>query len=295
MVVKGELGLMPLVRNKAFAPRSGIVERADLRLTQGDPDPPWTAKIRQRVEDIAEQFEAKAHEPTTYQELQSLAGPIRKWSSQLSSLAIVDELLGAPAEPNSGRDAAVFTAAVIVYERRAAPYFDRLVRLASVGRPVRGAAMWRLLRAIKRLVPDIEPTDARREMLLATLANCARCYDSRPGERFRGHDIVRMIRDIARLRRTGLQNRLADIFSAEQLRDLAAADAQPKVPTKAPPEGRAPPIRLPLSGDVHQTIILPGSSFLTSDPPSINPYSATAEIPTQLTRRRNKRAIESRK
>jgi hypothetical protein len=117
---------------------------------------------------------------------------------------------------------------MIVHERRAEKFLDRLVALASAGKPVRSAAMWRILKAIRRLVRETELSEERRQRLLQALTNCARKYDSDPGRRFVEQDILSLVRDIAKLRGARLSKQLGEIFDLDQLRELSeVAPAKP--------------------------------------------------------------------
>jgi len=209
IVVSGVLGNIKLARNKAFL------------ATRPDEDAEWIARIRQQTAAIGERFADKVHESVDRDELQLLARPIRKWGLKLSRLGLVEELFDTPRDPRADRDAAVFVAALIVHERRAEKFLDRLVALASAGKPVRSAAMWRILKAIRRLVRETELSEERRQRLLQALTNCARKYDSDPGKRFVEQDILSLVRDIAKLRGARLSKQLGEIFDLDQLRELS--------------------------------------------------------------------------
>jgi endonuclease G, mitochondrial len=154
--------------------------------------------------------------------LQRLASPIATAGKSLTNLSIVDELL---AVSGVQRDASIFAAAVIIYERREDDYFDRLLAIAADG-GLRGAPMWRVLRAIKRLCGRVELSTKRREALVAALSNCARNYDTIDHQRFQTRDIVLLVAQTVSLKRLKLDLSRDGIFSAEQMAQWENARAR---------------------------------------------------------------------
>ncbi len=259
IVASGTMGQLPIARNKAVAVTRDTVWRAGYP----NEDAEWIAQIREHTARIAGRFAATPHAPMNTNELQSLAGPIRKWAVKLSRLEFVEELLNPPEASGANRDAAVFAGSVIAYEKRAGRFVDQLMELAGEGHTVRGCAIWRVLRAIKRLRPEIELSPERQERLLRALINCARHYDSKPGSRFSKGDVVSLVRDIAKRRDTGLTAHLGQIFNADQLRELTAATAQrPGLAAAPAPDHRQATIpQSVLSSGGQTTGSTPGSSL----------------------------------
>ena len=171
---------------------------------------------------VAAAFRKHEHQAMTLSALQALARPIEREAVRLTHLGIVDELLGRDGDEVE-RDAAVFTAAVIIYKRQELQFLPRLLTLASDGHSVRGAVMWRILRAVRRLAPQGPMNDGLRSEVRNALANCARNYDSPAGLRFQGRDIVLMIAQTAALRVLKLDLVRDGIFSPEQMAEWEKA------------------------------------------------------------------------
>jgi hypothetical protein len=98
--------------------------------------------------------------------LQNLATPVGVFSPTLTSVAVVDELL---AERD---DAALFWAAIVIYVRRESRYTSDLVE--AFGPHVRDAALWRMLRALRRILSTRSLTPATRDVLVNRLLTIAR-------------------------------------------------------------------------------------------------------------------------
>ncbi len=174
------------------------------------------ARIRAGVAQIATRFEQPRLD---YNTLKRVAAPLAKEGRRLTSTAIVAELLRV-SQPAIDRDASVFAAAVMIHARGETSFLDDLIDIAGHdGRTLRGAAMWRVLRAIHKVAGDTPLSDLQRSRLNTALATCARNYDSRPGERFKTWDIVRMIYDIAKTKKYRLAS-VDEIFSPSQTREL---------------------------------------------------------------------------
>ncbi len=173
------------------------------------------SNLRKTEKRVASAFRKHQHKPMTLSALQGLARPIERDAVRLTHLGIIEELLNRKGE-DTDRDAALFTAAVVIYKRQELQFLPRLLAIASDGRPVRGSVMWRILRAIKRLAPQSRMTDALRRAVLDALASCARNYDSPPGDRFKDNDIVLMIAQTAALRGLKIDLVRDGVFSPEQ-------------------------------------------------------------------------------
>jgi hypothetical protein len=173
--------------------------------------------IRKAAAELSKVFAAHpTGVPTT--KLQRLATPIAAAGKPLTNLGIVDELLETTGRK---RDAAVFAAAVIIYERREEDFFDRLVTIGADGKQLRGAPMWRVLRAIKRLSSRVDITPERRQQLIQALRNCARNYDTKFQSRFQTRDIILLVAQTASLKRLNIDVERDNIFSPDQLAEWA--------------------------------------------------------------------------
>jgi hypothetical protein len=217
---------LPLFPNRAPRPKG----EADLEPVEN------LRRIEAKVGEAFRKHQERAMPPSA---LQALARPIERAAVQLTRLEIVDELLDRVGDPVE-RDAAAFIAAVIIYKRQERRFLPRLLALASDGHPVRGAVMWRVLRAIKRVAPQGPVDSMLRTALREALVNCASAYDSPAGLRFQGRDIVLLIAQTAALGR--LKLRLEEIFSAEQMAEWERARSASgrAVARSAPsPESRA--------------------------------------------------------
>jgi len=169
--------------------------------------------IRRQMAVIAEVYGAA--DGLDYNRLKDLALPLKLNAVRLRETKIVREFLSMRGD-FAVKSAAVFCAGVIVEARLADQYFDSLLGIATDGRLVRGSAMWRVLRAIRRLGSVVSPTSVQRDAMIAALKNCARCYDSEPGKRFVTLDILRQIDSILGVKRFNLRGREAEIFTSEQ-------------------------------------------------------------------------------
>jgi hypothetical protein len=98
--------------------------------------------------------------------LQNLAKPVGVCSATLTSVAVVDALLA------EGDDAALFCAAIVIYVRRESRYASDLVE--ALGPHVRDAALWRILRALRRILSTRSLAPATRAVLLNRLLTIAR-------------------------------------------------------------------------------------------------------------------------
>jgi hypothetical protein len=102
--------------------------------------------------------------------------------------------------------------------------------------------MWRILRAIKRLVPQAPITDELRSAVRKALANCARHYDSPAGDRFKGRDIVLLIAQTAARRVLGIDLSRDGIFTPEQAAEWESAKGAHTRKVEPPaPAPTAPP------------------------------------------------------
>jgi hypothetical protein len=98
--------------------------------------------------------------------LQTQAKPIGICSPTLTSVAVVDEIL------TEGDDAALFCAAIIIYVRRESRYVFGLIE--ALGPHVRDEALWRILRALRRIVGARSLPSETRDVLLYRLLAIAR-------------------------------------------------------------------------------------------------------------------------
>jgi len=169
-------------------------------------------------------------------QLQRLAAPLKDYARRLESFGVIDELLAQEPDPVA-RDAGVFSAAVILHERMPEGYFDRLVEILSET-GLRGAATWRVLRAIRRYLGDTELTAAQKAALIAGLRSCASAHDEPAGQRFQSGGLLRLVYDIAKHHRLKPDCKLDDIFSKSQLLDLKGK--RDKSARKARDKERAP-------------------------------------------------------
>lgn len=182
----------------------------------------WIDRIVAQTDRVEDQY--KGNHQLSYQTLENLARPLSRYGKKVTGFEFVEDLLNRTGDA-SHLSAGVFVGATLVYNELRSEYFDRLVDIAAEGmKPLlRGSAMWRVLRAIKRLIPDADLDDNdRRARLRTALRRCAEHYDSRPGERFTTNDVVRMIYDIAQLKKVDIDVGTDEIFSAAQLAELEA-------------------------------------------------------------------------
>lgn len=210
---------LPLFPNPArpagiVTPRTDAPVERHPGLGPGAADLQLFGNLRDIEKKVASAFRKHQQQALSPSALQALARPIERHAVRLTHLGIVEELLGRDGDPVE-RDAAIFTAAVIIYKRQERQFLPPLLDLASEGHPVRGAVMWRVLRAIKRLAPQGPLDTGLHAALRKALTNCARAYDSPAGLRFQGRDIVLLIAQTAALSRLKLD--LEEIFSAEQI------------------------------------------------------------------------------
>lgn len=179
--------------------------------------------IRAEAEKISAIFRKSDFVPPRI--LQGLARPIEFPAVKLSDLGIIDELLDKNGE-SWEKDAAIFTAAVIIYKKQEEQYFDRLVEIASDGRTVRGATMWRVLRAVKKLSARVDVTESRRSAIVRALISCACHYDSPAGQRFDTRTVILMVAQTAILRRLKIDLRSDRVFSDEQAKEWERFEAE---------------------------------------------------------------------
>jgi len=129
---------------------------------------------------------------------------------------------------------------------------------------VRSAAMWRILKAIRRLVLETELSEERRQRLLQALTNCARKYDSDPGKRFVEQDILSLVRDIAKLRGARLSKQLGEIFDLDQLRELSEVPPRSRRGLATTPPESLPAAVPQLAGAPGPETSVPGLGSLLS-------------------------------
>jgi hypothetical protein len=137
--------------------------------------------------------------------LQKLAKPIAIHAPTLTSLAVVDDLL------RVGDDAALFSATVVIHTRREISYASALI--GALGPHVRDAALWSMLRALRRVFRSGKPQGE----LLARLAKNLRAITQDPE---RAHKVqfepnAVFGRVLSLVEQLGMAPR--DVFSAEQL------------------------------------------------------------------------------
>jgi hypothetical protein len=191
----------------------------------------WIDRIMAQTDKVEDKY--RNNRQLSYKTLESLATPLSRAGKKAESFEFVEELLNRTGDP-AHVSAGVFVGATLIYNQLRSEYYDQLVELATTQmKPLlRGSAMWRVLRAIKRLIPDADLDESdRRNRLKTALRSCAEHYDSPPGERFTTNDVVRMIYDIAQMEKVALDVREHEIFDAAQLAELEAwlapRDARP--------------------------------------------------------------------
>lgn len=166
-------------------------------------------------------------------ELQRLALPLKRCARDLTDFGIIDQLLS-----NFGnqatRDAAVFSAAVILYERTPKTHFNQLLGIVMEPGPLRGACIWRLLRAVRRYLVDTDLSEQQRIGLIEALHRYAQTHDQKPGKRFDNERVLSLVYDISKHKRMKLDKRLDTIFSPDQLAELAAIVAKRRPIATAP-------------------------------------------------------------
>jgi hypothetical protein len=219
--------------------------------------------IRKATGELGRVFSAHPKTGVPPAKLQHLAKPIAAAARSLTNLAIVDELLDVTGDQ---RNAAIFAAAVIIYQRAEHDYFDRLVAVATDGRKLRGAPMWRVLRAIKRLCSGVKIDGNRRQALVAAMRNLASNYDTTMHERFKARDIVLLVAQTASLKALKIDLERDKIFSAPQLADWARFETKDR-PALQPLPVAVPTVTAVFSAQAE----IPRSD---GDPPFTKPMSA---------------------
>ena len=188
-----------------------------VKATPHNPDTEWIEKIRSQTDKVESAY--RENQQLTYARLQSLAKPFGIYGKRINSFEIVDELLSREGDV-SHVSAGVFAASVVVYSERKLPYLDPLLRVIGREEKIRGSSIWRALRAIKRLLAEVELSQDARDRLIMGLRLCARLYDSPSGERFQTNDVLRLIRDISVHRKVKADLAGDGILDAEQLLEM---------------------------------------------------------------------------
>jgi hypothetical protein len=267
VIARNPLVRAPVVPSEAPA-SDGAVERAILDAT---------ARVEARFS-AAPELNPK--------ELPRLATPIRRSARELISFSIVDELL-ARSEQGAAGDAAVFAAAIILDERTPAACFEKLLSAIIAARNPRGAALWHLLRTLRRYLPlpFASFSNQQRANLTSALACHVRAYEKwPPGMQFEGGGVPNVVAYIAGHRKLRLDP--AAIFTPEQLAEIAARGGAQEVrlPKPPPPNPQVPamPDIATLSGKILENRMqdtdsilrgLSGSSDATGTSVPLNPWA----------------------
>jgi hypothetical protein len=117
------------------------------------------AAIHELVAEVRKLFSAERS--PSIRTLQKLATSISIQASRLSSLSVVDDLLGL------GDDAALYSAAIVVHTRRESGFAPTLIR--SLGPHLREATVLRILRALWRIFEGERPDYDDKEQLKKAL------------------------------------------------------------------------------------------------------------------------------
>jgi hypothetical protein len=129
-----------------------------------------------------------------YQQLENLARPLRRVAPTFTDLSILDELF------DTGDDAAIFAAAVILHIRRDRNYMEKLITWIDDG-SLRGSANWRVLRAVRDTIPSYQLSEVGRADLIERLRRAALRRETKRGPMFARGTTMDMIRQVcAKLR-----------------------------------------------------------------------------------------------
>lgn len=167
-------------------------------------------EVRQQVAHIREVFSPRGR--LEFKELQNLARPIASKAPTFTNLKILEELF------EQEDDAAIFAAAVILRVRRDPNYMSRLIGYVDAGR-LRGAANWRVLRAIRDTTSRYEFTDSGRRDFVRRLREAARQRATQDRPQFGRGTCLTMIKQIIQR----LEIPAEDVFSQPQLKLLKKA------------------------------------------------------------------------
>jgi hypothetical protein len=124
--------------------RGDVYLTADLGTSTGARAAPT---IRESVAEVRREF--AAGRGMDIKTLQKLAKPISIHAVTLTNVAVIDDLL------KVGDDAALFSAAISIYARRESGYAPSLIQ--ALGPHVRDAALWGMLRALRRTFQSAKP------------------------------------------------------------------------------------------------------------------------------------------
>ena len=129
--------------------------------------------------------------------LERLARPLSALSRRIKDFSFAADLL-VPVDDKSLWSAQVFVATVLIYHQARAEFLDQVISLLGTDHSrLRGSAMWRVLRALKRLIPEEDVTPVRRQAIADGLRQCAQAFDSKEGQRFIEQNCLRKIFEIA--------------------------------------------------------------------------------------------------
>jgi hypothetical protein len=207
-------------------------------------DDKWDALILKHAEKIEECFRsANTIDP---KRLQQLAEPLKSHARQLTGFDIIEKLV-IRSNDQPAKDTGIFVAAVLLHERTPPQHLDWLISIVSKVQNLRGAAMWRLLRAIRRYLADTELSEEQRTALVTALHHCALTYDEPQGQRFDGNGILSLVHSIAKHRRLKLNGKFQRIYSDDQLAELEKRSRRPLANRSRPLEGGVEQPLLPLS------------------------------------------------
>jgi hypothetical protein len=170
-------------------------------------DDELTKELLTSVEPIRSEF-AK-HRRMKRPRLQTLARPIKSIAATFTKLDVLDALF----EKND--DAAIFAAATILQIRRDPRYMSRLVRYVNDDR-LRGAANWRVLRAIRDTIARYEFSAIGRRDFIARLREAAKQRDTKKGRKFAKGTSLSMIYQI--MQRLSISPE--EVFTSIQLQEL---------------------------------------------------------------------------
>ncbi len=173
-------------------------------------------RIKKSLESMTELYRRSSDEKKVIpiNDLINQARPARNAARQLPGDALIESLLDLVGDKD-GRSAKLFLASIIIRERLALQYFDRLAIILQDSN-FRGSAIWRGLRAIQELLPYIEIDEMRRKMLIKTFSVCVK-KDSKPGERFSRPTVVKKLWELSSRKKLNFKKDL--IFSAEQMKE----------------------------------------------------------------------------
>ena len=175
--------------------------------------------ILQATNAIKARFELT--EAVTATELQKLAFPLKRRARGLNNFTIIDRLLSRPGD-KSDRSAAVFAAAVILYERMPQQYFSVILSAVTGRGSLRAEAAWWALCTVRRYLGEASLSERQRQSLTLGLRRYAQVYDETSGSRFDIGRVLGLVYEIAKHKKLKLLNDLSPVFSAEQLAALLA-------------------------------------------------------------------------